>query len=317
MEEIKIKQNNSIKNERVGEVNYNNSGERMKIINYNNANDMLVQFDNELVVKTSYQYFKNGGIRTPVKRLGEINYNKYGSKMTIVDYISATNIIVQFDNGFKIKTAYKCFQKGEVTNLYDKTVYEVGYLGEGNYKTKVNGVQEIKYKIWKGILQRCYNKKRKSELPTYKDCVVCDEWLNYQNFAKWYDDNYYKIEGQRMELDKDILYKGNKIYSPETCVFAPKYINTLFIKHNATRGKYPLGVNYHKDTKRYEASCSTLKNNKIKEVFLGYHDTSEKAFEAYKTFKEKYIKEVADEYKNKIPQKLYDAMYNWKVEITD
>lgn len=320
MEEIKIKQKSFLKNERIGEINYNNSGERMKIIDYNNAHDMLVQFDNKAIIKTSYQYFKNGGIRTPVKRLGEVNYNKHGSKMTIVKYNRADDIIVQFDNGFKIKTAYKCFQKGEVTNLYDKTVYGVGYLGEGKYKTKIDGVQEVKYKIWKGILQRCYNKKRKSELPTYKNCVVCDEWHNYQNFAKWYDDNYYEIDGQRMELDKDILYKGNKLYSPNTCIFTPQYINTLFIKHDATRGKYPVGVNYHKDTKKYEASCSTLKNNNTKEVFLGYHKTPEEAFYVYKNFKEKYIKQVADEYKNKysqFPQKLYEAMYNYKVEITD
>lgn len=36
-----------------------------------------------------------------------------------------------------------------------------------------------------------------------------------------------------------------------------------------------------------------------------------------KEFKENYIKEVANEYKDKIPQKLYEAMYRYKVEIDD
>lgn len=248
-------------------------------------------------------------------RLGKINYNKHGDKMKIIKYNSAEDIIVQFENGFKIKTAYKCFKKGEVTNVYDKTVYNVGYLGEGIHKgNKKYGYCFI---IWASMLERCYNKKKQQKCPTYTKCTVYEEWHNFQNFAQWFDENYYTINNEKMSLDKDILYKGNKIYSPKTCIFVPQRINTLFIKCDAARGKYPIGVNYHKRLNKYQSRCSILDNNKNKRKHLGYFDTPEEAFYAYKEFKEKYIKQIADEYKDKIPQKLYNAMYKYEVEITD
>ena len=120
-----------------------------------------------------------------------------------------------------------------------------------------------------------------------------------------------------MCLDKDILHKGNKIYSSNTCIFVPNRINVLFTNCKKTRGNYPIGVTKN-DNNRFRARCNILDdNNKIKSVHLGYFGTPEEAFNAYKIFKENYIKEVADEYKDKIPNKLYEAMYNWRVDITD
>lgn len=120
-----------------------------------------------------------------------------------------------------------------------------------------------------------------------------------------------------MQLDKDMLYKGNKIYSPENCIFVPSRINKLLLKRQNYRGEYPIGVNYHKRDNIFEASCSIITNNNKKKIYLGRFDNSEEAFQIYKRFKENYIKQVADEYKNKIPKNLYDAMYKYKVEITD
>ena len=169
------------------------------------------------------------------------------------------------------------------------------------------------------MLKRCYDSKLHEKYPTYIDCEVDKKWLDYQNFAKWYENNYYEIEGQKMTLDKDILCKGNKIYSPETCIFVPERINTLFIKCDSTRGEYPIGVNYRKRDKIFQANCRIydFKENKSKPKFLGYYETVEQAFEVYKQFKEKYIKEIADYYKEQIPKKLYDGMCKYQVEITD
>ncbi len=116
-----------------------------------------------------------------------------------------------------------------------------------------------------------------------------------------------------MDIDKDILCKGNKIYSPDACVVVPQNINKLFTKCNNSRGDLPVGVSYHKLNEKYIARCHV--KGKLKH--LGYYDSPEEAFYVYKNFKEKYIKEVAEEYKNKIPQKLYDAMVTYKVEIDD
>ena len=169
------------------------------------------------------------------------------------------------------------------------------------------------------MLLRCYDEKYHEKYPTYKNCKVCEEWHNYTNFGDWFVDNYYEIEGQKMCLDKDILYKGNKVYSPNTCVFVPNNINVLFVKGNKMRGDYPIGVDYNKINGKFRVRCSIydFKENKNKSKHLGYYNTPEDAFETYKQFKEQYIKEVADYYKNLIPRKLSDVLYNYKVEITD
>ena len=136
-------------------------------------------------------------------------------------------------------------EKG-IKSPYSPSVYNKGYLGEGKYKTKVNGNRTKEYEIWKGVLRRCFSEKEKERNQAYMDITCCEEWLNFQSFAKWYNDNFYQIEGQRMELDKDILVKNNKIYSPSTCVFVPKRINLLFIKGDTRREYLPIGVHYIK-----------------------------------------------------------------------
>ena len=246
--------------------------------------------------------------------VGEINYNTKGSRMKIIECINARNIVVIFDNGYKTKTTYSQFKKGQIKNPYDKTIYNVGYIGEGYYKLITH--KNI-YKHWSSMIRRCYADNKNKFNPTYKDCSVCEEWHNFQNFGKWFDENYYTIENETMALDKDILVKGNKTYSPETCVFVPQRINSLFLKRNKSRGKYPIGTTYNKRDKKYESCCHMYKNNRYTRHAIGNFDTPTEAFTAYKTFKEQYIKQVANEYKDKIPKKLYDAMYRYEVEITD
>ena len=121
-----------------------------------------------------------------------------------------------------------------------------------------------------------------------------------------------------MQLDKDIICKGNKIYSPDKCIFVPHRINSLFIKNDALRGDLPIGVGYDKRRSMYRAYCSIIKKdgNRITQ-HVGYYNSPEEAFKGYKRFKEAYIKQIADEYKGKIPQRLYDAMYTWTVEEDD
>ena len=254
-------------------------------------------------------------------RTGEENYNNFGSKMIIIKYRNNKDIDVYFpeyDWTFK-HTSYKEFKNGEIKCPYERRYYGIGYLGEGKYKVRENGKTTKCYDAWHSMLQRCYDEKFHKKRPTYKGCKMRDNWHNFQNFGKWYYDNYYEIEGQKMCLDKDILLKGNKIYSPETCIFVPNNINTLFIKNDKCRGVYMIGVSYHKQTGKFKARCNIydLKERKRKITHLGYYNTPEEAFNVYKEFKENYIKQVADYYKDKIPSELYDAMHNYKVEITD
>jgi hypothetical protein len=248
-------------------------------------------------------------------KVGEINYNKYGSKMTIVGYRNCKDIDVKFDNGsfFKNKL-YTEFKKGNLISPYDRLICGVGYLGEGEHVPTINNKNIPQYYTWLAMIKRCYDEKQQIKQPTYFGCSVDKEWHNFQVFAKWWDENYYKIEGQRMEVDKDILHKGNKVYSPENCIIVPNNINALIISCKKVRGEYPIGVGITESGKfRARYSDAILETR----FHLGCFDTPEEAFCIYKKNKEKHIKDVADYYKNKIPQKLYDALYKYEVEITD
>ena len=251
------------------------------------------------------------------ERLGETRMMNCGEIAFIVEYTNSNNITVQFKTtGELVKTTYQCFKNGFVKSRFTPSVYGVGIIG--NEKTKDENGQTIKsYSVWTSMLMRCYSDKCQKKHPTYKGCTVCEEWLNYSNFKKWFNDNYYEIEGEQMALDKDILVKGNKIYSPNTCVFVPQNINTLFTKRNKSRGKYPIGVYKPNNSNKFQVNCNTFYNGKSKLKYLGYYNTIEDAFNAYKQYKEANIKQMANYFKDKIPNKLYEAMYNYKVEITD
>jgi len=166
--------------------------------------------------------------------------------------------------------------------------------------------------ILKGIKYRCYSNKGLIKDKTYIQVELCEEWKNAQSFISWYNDNF-KTYMSDWHLDKDILVKGNKIYSPETCCFVPQELNSLFVKNNKIRGKYPIGVHYLKNQNRYKTSMKI--DGKTK--YLGTFDTSEEAFQAYKTAKEAYIKEKANYWRPLIGEKVYQAMHSWVVEITD
>ena len=251
------------------------------------------------------------------ERLGEVGTMNCGEIAIIVNYANRNDITVQFKTtGELVKTTYQNFKNGKIKSRFTPSICGIGIIGNEK-KIDENGNTIKSYSVWHNMLMRCYSDKYQKQRPTYKDCCVCEEWHNYSNFKKWYDNNYYEIEGERMDLDKDILVKGNKIYSPNTCVFTPQNINKLFIKSNKIRGKYPIGVYFNKNANKFIAQCNTFYNGKRKRKILGYYNTIEDAFEVYKKFKEANIKQIADEYKDKIPDKLYEAMYNYKVEITD
>lgn len=254
-----------------------------------------------------------------VNKTGETNYNNFGSKMIIIEYRTARNIDVYFpEYDWTAKNRqYVDFKKGRIKCPYEKSVYKVGYIGEGKYEVSKNSKHTKCYQTWYGMLRRCYNSKHQEEHHTYVNCKVLEDWHNFQNFGFWNDENYYEINGERMELDKDILIKGNKIYSPETCVYVPQTINKLFTKSDKARGKSLIGVT--PTNSKYIIQCRLInpKTGKSKQEYLGRYETQEKAYEVYKRYKERNIKEVADYYKDKIPQRLYNAMYNYEVEITD
>lgn len=248
------------------------------------------------------------------ERIGKSFTNKWGENFTITEnYGNANNIEIKFENGYKMKVTWQQIKNKQCRTPYSRTVCNIGYYGEGKYNYKE--YTDIYYH-WENMLKRCYSSDYQNKKPTYIGSIVCEEWHNFQNFAKWYEENYYEVNNEEMALDKDILIKGNKIYSPQTCIFVPKRINGLFTNKKLYRGDYPAGITKMNDGNRknpYQASCCDGHGNRTKVYFSSVH----KAFLWYKLNKELVIQCVADEYKDLIPIKLYEAMYRYKIDITD
>ena len=254
-----------------------------------------------------------------IDRTGEEGYNSFGSKMVIKEYRNATDIDVYFpDYDWVFKNAtYNNFKNGNIKCPYERRYYGKGYLGEGKYKIKEKGKHTDKYEIYHAMLRRCYDPKYYEEHSTYKECTIEDYLLNFQHMCKWLEENYYEIPGEVMCLDKDILCKGNKVYSRETCIFVPQRINKLFTKCDKSRGDDPIGVT-PTPSGNYQVFCN---NGYGKNIYLGVYPTKEEAFRVYKQYKEKLIKDVINSYKGKIPEPFYsrlrEAMYNYEVDIDD
>ena len=252
-------------------------------------------------------------------RTGEENINNFGSKMIITKYIDNKHIDVYFPeyNWTAKHVIYKNFKNGQIKCPYERRYFNVGYLGEGKYRVSENRKLKKEYKIWYEMLRRCYDPKLHERYTTYKGCTVEDYLLNFQHMGEWIDENYYEVSGEKMCLDKDILCKGNKIYSRDTCIFVPQRINALFTKSDKTRGKNPIGV-HPTSSGNHQVHCC---DGCGKQIPLGVYSTREEAFQVYKEYKETLIKEVIDSYEGKIPEPYYsrlkEAMYNYEVEIND
>ena len=254
-----------------------------------------------------------------IDRTGEERVNSFGSKMVISKYNGALDMDVYFPeyDWTAEHVQYKNFKKGTIKCPYEPRVFGVGYLGEGKYKVSENGRITDEYIIWHSMLTRCYDPKYQEKHPSYKGCKVEDYLLNFQHMGEWIEDNYYEVPGEVMHLDKDILCKGNKVYSRETCIFVPQRINSLFVKSDKTRGNSPIGTTPN-SSGNYQVRC---RDGYGKNIYLGTYSTKEEAFQAYKVYKEKLIKETIDSYEGIIPEPHYSrlktAMYNYEVEIDD
>lgn len=190
-----------------------------------------------------------------------------------------------------------------------KLVYGVG-INDGKYPATLNGINTKEYSLWYNMLKRCYSVKYHETRPTYVGCNVSDNFNQYSYFHEWCQ-NQIGFEGCDFSLDKDLIYKGNKEYNENNCVFIPIEINSVLIKRQSDRGLLPIGVT--KNGKNYKAQCSY---NGVQK-HLGTFDTPELAFNAYKTFKEAYIKELAEKYKGTIDARAYHALMNYEVHIDD
>lgn len=169
-------------------------------------------------------------------------------------------------------------------------------VGINDYEHTIkDGKKNIKsYVVWIDMLRRCYNTKNKN-YSQYggKKVKVCDEWLSFSNFKKWFDENYrfdLEKQGFRIELDKDLLGKNSKVYSPETCIFLPHNVNSHLIStNNRNKSKFP-GCCWIKERKKWRCQATEFGSGKL--IFLGYYSDVEVCYSKFLEFKKKQIESI-------------------------
>lgn len=181
-----------------------------------------------------------------------------------------------------------------------KLVWGVG-TNDADYVTQeretigyVNGKQLRKqvwvcphYKTWNHMLQRCYSAKYQEHKPTYKGCTVAEDWLVFSKFKAWAEAQ----DWEGLQLDKDILIEGNKVYGPDTCAFVTPLVNTFTIDRGASRGEWLIGVDWRKQKGKFRSRCSNPFTKK--RDHLGYFTSEQEAHEAWRKRKLELAHELA------------------------
>ncbi len=257
-----------------------------------------------------------------MKYLNDINYKDCVGKVCkslnsgdfkILKYNNARNVVIQFlKTGFETTAQLGDIKSGSIKDPYVPLVYGVGVSGI-KYPSKLNGRNTKEYDLWHSMLERCYSDTYKKKYPTYEDCKCSDNFKSYEYFYEWCH-NQIGFGVPDFELDKDLLVKGNKIYSENICVFIPSEINSLLTKRESSRGNHLIGVHWSNTNKAFVAQ---VRKNKGKREWLGSFNTELEAFKAYKVAKESFIKEQANKWKDKIDERAYEALMNYQVEVND
>ena len=245
--------------------------------------------------------------------VGKICKSKSSGDFKILKYNGTANVEIQFLNtGFKTVVRLVNIKSGGVKDPHLPSVFGVGLLGT-KYPSEVNGVKTKEYVLWADMLRRCYSEGFKKQHPTYEGCKCSENFKSYEYFYEWCNKQIgFAVEG--FELDKDLLTKGNKVYSESTCVFIPTEVNTLLTKRTTSRGRHLIGVYWCNKGKAFRAQVS---KNKGKRERLGYFKTEIEAYNAYKKAKESFIKEQAEKWKGKIDERAYNALMSYEVNIND
>ena len=299
---------NPYKIKRLWEEAENTQGCKMKVIAYRNANDIDVQFSDGTIIKNrEYDNFVKGLIFNPnwgIGRIGEKRMSTQGEEIELIDFISFENITVKFEDGtVAYNRRYDHFKTGNIRNYNKVYLYDRGYLGIGKYEKK-----SLQGRKWNSMFDRCYKETDKNR--TYRGTEVSEEWYCLQDFGKWFDTNLWSNDCTF--LDKDILFKGNTTYSPETCILVDNYINCFFAYKKEKESNLPTGV-----IQETENSYRAHLNHRGENILRQWVKTPQEAFIIYKNAKEKLAKEIAEEYNLKydnFPKRLYDALYNFRVE---
>lgn len=229
-------------------------------------------------------------------RIGEEFTTNEGYTCKVIDGSSKIDYCtIQIDDWIS-QNYYRHVKNGAIKYPYHPSVFNIGYLGEDIYTSRVNKKPTKAYTIWTNMFRRCYDIKCQERQPTYKGITIDEEWHNFQNFAKWfYEESNYR-EG--WELDKDLLSVDTKVYSPKTCIFIPKVLNSFLANKLSSNKSNEIGVDYIKSTNKWRAQIRI----EGKKVHLGTFKNKQIAALTYKLARKKEANKWKEKMKGTLPQ---------------
>lgn len=244
-------------------------------------------------------------------KVGDVFKSNEGSFYTVIKKLNGYTFAIRFndENQYIRSVSASNIKSGTIKNPFFINTYGVGYLGVGIFSSRRKGETGLsyEYRTWRNMLRRVYAPDTQRDIKAYKGCSVCGEWFNFQNFAKWLNEN--ECYEKNYQLDKDILLQGNKEYSPSACSLIPQQINKIFSDPCKGSRSYLVGVRKKSSEKKY----SSVLTVNAKQVFIGVFGTEQEAHQAYVVAKEAYVKEVANKWRGRIDERVYDALMNWRV----
>lgn len=247
-----------------------------------------------------------------IDRTGEESINFQGYEIVVIKSNGAHDVTVQFNDyrkSIRYNVSYQEFLKGSVKNLFHPEIYGVGYFGEGVYTARVDEKMSKCYTSWINMLGRCYNLLNLKKQNSYKDVTVCQEWHNFQNFAEWFYKNYNPEIMSNWHLDKDLICKECKMYSPKTCCLLPPEVNAIFQNKVISKSTGVRGV--HKEGNKYTTTISKFG----KQTYLGLYETIEEAHNAYNNAKKEYLDELSERWKGTLPDKVCNAIRDFDIRL--
>ena len=196
-----------------------------------------------------------------------------------------------------------------------KLVYGVG-INDADYSVtseiKIDGKRKTLWRCpfyvsWSSMLRRCYSEKTHKERPSYSSCYAVESWHYFMTFRAWMETQNWVNK----ELDKDLLFPGNKLYGPETCVFVERSVNSFILERQNDRGQWPIGVYFDNISDKFIGKGREVLTGKRRH--LGCFNSPEEAYQAWLAFKLEQAKILASQQSDpRVAAALVDRYENYQ-----
>jgi hypothetical protein len=201
-----------------------------------------------------------------------------GYKLRVIDGGSRNHYCTIQINDWISEMHFSSVKRGQVKYPYHTSILNKGYMGIGSYSSKSH---RIIYDKWNNMMKKCYSEMCQG---SHTDIEVCDEWLNFQNFARWYE-RYCPKDGLKYVINKDLLKGKSKIYSPQTCIFIHATLDKFMVTMQSDNTSGYMGVSWNNSVKKWQV-CIRIDGIR---KHLGKYRSIDEASRAYQQVREEQV----------------------------